>query len=139
MESKAITDQRAEVAFHVSMLMLRPAFNQRLAKTDFRDADGGIPMVVAGGNESAIVTLHRLERCEDDHLLLASMKDGRIRVASLSKSEGRRSSPDAMELVGGMTVWDWMGILVGAPEGPRHFYSDGSDVMPTSVASEYAV
>ncbi|WDF32214.1 hypothetical protein PTW37_10040 [Arthrobacter agilis] len=139
MESEATSKERAKVAQGVVMLMLQPDFGQRLANLNYRDADGGVPIIAAGADESAVVTLHRIESADHERMMLASMRDGRIRICNVDQRKGRPALPDRIEIVGGTTVWDWMSTITADEDHAQTFYSAGSDIMPTAAMVEYAL
>lgn len=136
MEQKEMTS-RAAAARSISNLMLNPSFHRDLAKADMLDSDGEIPMVVVGADEPAVVAIHRMERVDRDRVVLATAFDSRVHIIYMKTTESSGSSGDLVDIVGGITVRDWLEMMRVRPGCTYH--ASGSDIMSAMNASEYAV
>lgn len=139
MERKEIAATRAEIARRVSILMARPQFYRDLVEMGGLDEDGEIPMIVAGEDESAVVTLHRLEALHVEDVILATTNGpNTVSTIGVRCREVETASSDSIDLVGGMTVRDWLDMVKGQPGAS--FTSSGSDIfIPSTDPSLYSV
>lgn len=135
-----VVSSRAIAAGYVSSLMINPTFHRDLAAKDLLDADGEVPLVVAGADESAVITIHRMERTKASKVVLATYMDGNINIVVMKAEVVDRSAADAikaMDVVGGVTVRDWL-QMINEDRAPA-YHASGSDIMSTVDASTYAV
>jgi hypothetical protein len=137
MEQKEMMSSRADAARRVSILMLNPSFHRDLARQDVLDDEGEISMVIAGSDESAIIAIHRMERVKSARVVLATTFDDRVHVLYMKTEDVSEPSHDVVDVVGGMTVRDWLEMIRINPG--RTYHASGSDVMSAVDASEYAV
>lgn len=138
MGKEAVASSRTEAARHVSALMLNPEFHRDLAGQDLLNENGEIPMVVAGADESAVVTLHRMERIKATRVVVVTYMDERIAVIVMKTVTASESKKELVDVVGGMTVRDWIEMMRLNP-GACTYHASGSDIMSAVNASEYAI
>ncbi|MFC7860706.1 hypothetical protein ACFQ9D_12050 [Arthrobacter koreensis] len=138
MERKEIASARSRIARSVAMLMADADFVDDLVSRNVLDADGEIPIVIASENESAILTVHRIERVQADRVILVTdAGPNKLGIIQLKKSPASRSDGDAVaDLVSGMTVRDWLDM---ARMKPGHSFVISSEglLMESSETSLY--
>lgn len=139
MERKEVIATRATIARMVSTLMAKPQFYRDLVEMGSLDDDGDIPMVIAGEDESAIITMHRLEALHvEDVVLATSSGPTTVNMIGLRCQEVSEPSSDAIDLMSGMTVRDWLDMVKVHPG--NSFTASGSDIfIPSANPNQYAV
>lgn len=139
MERKEVVAARADIARKVSSLMSRPQFYRDLVEMGGLDEDGDVPMVVAGEDESATLTLHRLESLNIERVILATTNGPTtIHMVGLLNRESDEPSESSIDLIGGMTVRDWLDMAKTHPGST--YTASGTDIfIPSADSSLYSV
>ncbi|MGH3651460.1 hypothetical protein [Glutamicibacter sp.] len=115
--------QRAAVAARLSRDLTNKRFHDRLVSVAPVDDEGDAVVVAAGAEESAVVTIHRIERSAHQKVAMATLVDDQIRVIVMQHTEG--TSGLIQSIPGGLSVEGWVRLMDKSRGGT--FNADGSE------------
>lgn len=116
---------RAEIAARFSVLMRKSDFYSKAKDLIPMDDEGAQCVLVAAPTESAVVTIHRMERAKQPIIALVTKIDNAVSLTAFQSTKGRVVEQEPQDIPGAMTVETW---IKGIREGKIHaFGAHGSE------------